>query len=162
MRKERIVEILIYILMLLLVFSLPSMLKLILDTEVPLAVVKSTSMMPTLNVGDIVVIVGVKPSQLQVGDIIIYNKRLPLSPRSSIHEVEDIGYIIIHRIVKISRDPQTGGLLFRTKGDNNLSADPWYVPEEGIIGKVLTLSINGKRCIFKIPYIGYLSLYIHS
>ena len=47
---------------------------------------------------------------------------------------------------------------FKTKGDANLLPDAWYVPEKAVLGKVLC--INGKP--FRIPYIGYFSIFFHS
>ena len=160
----RRLETALYIVLIVLVLATPTMLRHALGTEIPLAVVKSTSMVPTLNVGDIVVIVGVDPSTIRPGDIIIYDKRVNtrIFSRAPLMPVEQMGYIIIHRVIEVYVDPSTGKVYFRTKGDNNFSADPWVVPEEGVLGRVLMLNVNGKLYLVKIPYIGYLSLYFHG
>jgi signal peptidase len=62
----------------------------------------------------------------------------------------------VHRIIEIQYRSLDGKLYFRTKGDNNPSADYWrgsecwngMIPQENVIGKV----------IFSVPLIGYVSL----
>lgn len=159
---KAILEGLSYILLIILILSLPTILKQALHSEVPLAVVKSTSMIPTLNVGDIVVIVGVKPGEIRSGDIIIYDKRINVRDvaKAPYERVEDIGYIIIHRVVNVY--VVDGKIYLVTKGDNNSFSDPWIVPEEGVLGRVLTFNIQSIEYPLKIPYIGYLSLYLHE
>lgn len=151
-----------YLIIVVMILSLPVTLKGVLNTDVPLAVVKSTSMVPTLNIGDIVVISGVNPKELKPGDVIIYDKRINVRDLSKApyHKVESIGYIIIHRVERVYSI--NGEVYLVTKGDNNLYSDPWIVPGEGVLGRVLTLKFNGRDYILKIPYIGYLSLYLHG
>jgi len=163
MDKQRVLEALAYLLVIVVILTLPLTLKAVLATEVPLAVVKSTSMTPTLNVGDIVIIVGIKPSEIHVGDIIIYNERIMVQSFRDIHRYKPVkmDYIIIHRVVEVYHDPKTGKYYFITKGDNNAIRDPWIVPEDGILGKAVTVKLNGVEYIVKIPYIGFLSLYVH-
>ena len=104
-------------------------------TESPIMVVPSTSMVPTLNVGDIVIVKGVDPNAITVGTIIIFR-----SPSGSID--------IIHRVIGIVKEGDT--LYFQTKGDHNSAADPWSpgVPEANVKGVLVT----------KIPYVGYVTL----
>jgi signal peptidase len=109
-------------------------LRLVLHTDSPLMVVSSGSMIPTLNVGDIIVVRGVDPNTVTVGTIIIF------------HSPYDYPTPIVHRVIAI--DNQDGMLFFETKGDNNGVADGWRVPAANIIGVY----------IMKIPYIGLLSL----
>ena len=59
--------------------------------------------------------------------------------------------IIVHRVVSIEKY-NDGTILYITKGDNNDLADKEKVKEEQVIGKVL----------FKIPYIGYPSIWLNE
>ena len=109
--------------------------RIVMKTESPIMVVPSTSMVPTLNVGDIVIVKGVDPNTITVGTIIIFR-----SPSGSID--------IIHRVIGIVKVGNT--LYFQTKGDHNASPDPWSpgVPENNVKGVLVS----------KIPYIGYVTL----
>jgi signal peptidase len=109
--------------------------RIVMKTESPIMVVPSTSMVPTLNVGDIVIVRGVDPNTITVGTIIIFR-----SPSGSID--------IIHRVIGIVKVGNT--LYFQTKGDHNASPDPWSpgVPENNVKGVLVT----------KISYIGYVTL----
>jgi signal peptidase len=109
--------------------------RIVMKTESPIMVVPSTSMVPTLNVGDIVIVKGVDPDTITVGTIIIFR-----SPSGSID--------IIHRVIGIVKEGST--LYFQTKGDHNSAADPWSpgVPEDNVKGVLVT----------KIPYVGYVTL----
>ena len=91
--------------------------RIVMNTESPIMVVPSTSMVPTLNIGDIVIVKGVDPGTITVGTVIIFR-----SPSGSID--------IIHRVIGITE--VEGKLYFQTKGDHNTVADPWApgVPEE--------------------------------
>lgn len=86
----------------------------------------SESMVPTLEVNDVVVVQKCNPEQLQKNDIITFNQE---------------GRTISHRIVNITKTQQ-GNLKFETKGDNNEIADPDLVNSEQIYGKVL-FSVKG-------------------
>jgi len=107
----------------------------VMKTESPIMVVPSTSMVPTLNVGDIVIVKGVDPKTITVGTIIIFR-----SPDGSID--------IIHRVIGIVNEGNV--LYFQTKGDHNATPDPWSpgVPEYNVKGVLLA----------KIPYVGYVTL----
>jgi len=109
-------------------------LRIALHTDSPLMVVSSGSMIPTLNVGDIIVVRGVDPNTITVGTIIIF------------HSPYDYPTAIVHRVIAIN--DQGGQEFFETKGDNNAVADGWRVPAPNLIGVY----------VFKIPYIGLLSL----
>jgi signal peptidase len=97
-------------------------------------VVSSQSMVPTLNVGDIILVRGTKPESITVGTIIIF------------HSPYDYQMPIVHRVLGI----MSGGnsLLFATKGDNNPSPDAWRVPAKNIMGVY----------VGKLPYVGLISL----
>ena len=94
--------------------------------------VSGTSMLPTLEDGDLVVIQHVPFSSLQVGDIIVYNP--PCSATGS---------SVIHRII----EPSGGGFI--TKGDNNLGTDP----SEGISRGAITADCYVGKVAFVVPYI---------
>jgi len=105
-----------------------------LSTSVPLVVVASGSMRPTLQVGDLVIVQGVPASKIKVGDIIVFNQ-----PGETTNT--------IHRVVAI--ETLTNGTIeFRTKGDANPTDDPNWTPEQNVKGRVL----------YHIPYLGYLAL----
>ena len=102
-----------------------------LGTQNPAYVVSSGSMIPTLNVGDIIVVKDKGSFQtLRVGDIIVFQ-----SPMGD-------GRIIVHRIYSKTTDQY--GVAIYTKGDNNPAPDSWVVRESHYIGKV----------IFTLPYLG--------
>lgn len=106
-------------------------LALALGTSSPAYVVSSGSMIPTLNVGDIIVVKDKDSFQsLQVGDVIVFN-----SPTGD-------GRVIVHRIYRMATDQY--GVAIYTKGDNNMDPDAWVVREAHYIGKV----------VFTLPYLG--------
>jgi signal peptidase I len=94
--------------------------------------VTGTSMYPTLEEGDMVVVLGVPYSSIKVGDIVVYDP--PCSAT---------GNSVIHRVVGI--DPS--GLV--TKGDNNFATDQ----AAGIAtGPVTTACLEG-QVVFVVPYL---------
>ena len=98
--------------------------------------VLSGSMEPTYKTGSIIYVKKTDYHSLRVGDPISFmvNERT----------------VATHRIVEIvpdADDPET--IRFRTKGDNNDTADG-LVHYKNVIGKVL----------FSIPYLGYVANYI--
>jgi signal peptidase len=105
-----------------------------LHTDSPLMVVSSGSMIPVLNVGDIIIVQGTDPSTVKIGTIIIF------------HSPYDYSTPIVHRVIAI--DNEGGQVFFQTKGDSNGVADGWKVPAVNLIGVYVA----------KIPYIGLLSL----
>jgi len=109
-------------------------LRLGLNADSPLMVVSSGSMIPTLNVGDIIIVRGVDPQTVTMGTIIIF------------HSPVDYEMPIVHRVIAI--DHQGNGLFFETKGDNNPVADGWRVPAKNLMGVYVA----------KVPYVGLLSL----
>ncbi|MGQ9719569.1 MAG: signal peptidase I [Nitrososphaerales archaeon] len=103
-----------------------------LGTSTPFFSVSSGSMIPTLNVGDYIVVKAEPFDSLAVGDIIVFYS--PWDPDE----------IIVHRIYAINHEQE----IIKTKGDNNYYVDPWSVTKEDYIGKYTG---------FKIPYLGYLA-----
>jgi len=93
--------------------------------------VLSASMEPAIAQGSVVVVVPVAPVSLRVGDIITYTSAQPPHPT------------VTHRVLSIAQAPD--GLVFRTKGDANLVADPWDVRYAQQAGKV----------VLAVPYAGF-------
>ena len=110
-------------------------------TTTPLVVVTSGSMIPALQVGDLLVLRGVPEDQLQVGNIIVFKDNDP-------HFQTDNP--IVHRIISIEN--VDGELRFYTKGDANASQDPGYRTYDEIIGVMVTA----------IPYIGSVSMFLKT
>ena len=99
-------------------------------------VVMSGSMLPTIQVKDIVVTKKVPEEKLEVGDIITF-----ISPDTRFG-----GISVTHRIIEKYYDESIGSYSYRTQGDNNNVADSVLVPNKNILGKV----------ILKVPKLGYL------
>ena len=105
-------------------------------TQNPFYVVASGSMIPALQVYDIIVIQGHQPfEEVQVGDIIVFDRP------------SDHNRVIVHRVESIlSEDP----LTVRTQGDANPSfirGTDYPITEEEYIGKVA----------YVIPQVGYIT-----
>ena len=94
--------------------------------------VEGTSMLPTLEEGDLVVAQGVQMSDVNIGDVIVYDYPCSTS-----------GFSVIHRVV----GTQGGGFI--TKGDNNPSTDQ----ASGIADSVVTSECLAGRVVFVIPYV---------
>jgi signal peptidase len=94
--------------------------------------ITSTSMTPSLNVGDLVIVVKAEPSTIRVGDVVVYKNTE--------------GTMVAHRVVDIV----VGGkkTYFITKGDAVASPDPDPVPPGAIAGKV----------VYKLPKLGWVSI----
>ncbi len=111
-------------------------LQVVFGTENPFYVVASGSMIPELQVYDVLIVQGhVLFEDVQVGDIIVFD-------RPSGHD-----RVIVHRVVSITDDdPRT----LRTKGDNNVASIPgtdFPITEKEYIGKVEYI----------VPQIGYVT-----
>lgn len=86
----------------------------------------SPSMVPNINVYDVVVDVRVdNPEDIEINDVITFNSTIP-----ELH-----GSTITHRVIAINKDSE-GNYYYQTKGDNNLVDDGIKVPFESIVGKV--------------------------
>jgi len=111
-------------------------LQLIFGTSNPFYVVSSGSMVPKLQVFDVLVVQGHDPFEtVEVGDVIVFN-------RPSGHD-----RVIVHRVVSIIDDDP---LTIRTKGDANPASIPgtdFPITEEEYIGKVQYI----------IPQVGYIT-----
>jgi len=111
-------------------------LKIVTGTDNPFYVVSSGSMVPILQVYDVLIVDGKIPfDKVQVGDIIVFN-------RPSGHD-----RVIVHRVAAIiDENPFT----IRTKGDANPASIPgtdFPITEEEYIGKVWQV----------VPQVGYIT-----
>ncbi|RLE58882.1 MAG: signal peptidase I [Thermoprotei archaeon] len=113
-KEKNYQEIIIFVAFLAIITVFFLLLGKILNTEVPLAVVSSWSMEPTLHVGDIVVVTG--SSIYNIGDVIVYDNGRTL---------------IVHRII------EKNGPRFTTKGDANNFPDSYRPTLKDIKGKVV-------------------------
>ncbi len=105
-------------------------------TQNPFYVVASGSMIPVLEVYDVLVVSGHEPfEEIEIGDIIVFNRP------------SDHNRVIVHRVASIMEDdPKT----IRTKGDANPASIPgtdFPITNEEYIGKVA----------YTVPQIGYIT-----
>ncbi len=105
-------------------------------TQNPFYVVASGSMIPVLEVYDVLIVSGHEPFEdIEVGDIIVFNRP------------SDHNRVIVHRVASImDDDPKT----IRTKGDANPGSIPgtdFPITQEEYIGKVA----------YTLPQVGYIT-----
>jgi len=105
-------------------------------TQNPFYVVASGSMLPVLEIYDVLIVQGHEPFEdIEIGDIIVFNRP------------SDHNRVIVHRVVSIiDDDPKT----LRTKGDANPASIPgtdFPITEEEYIGKV----------VYTLPQVGYVT-----
>jgi signal peptidase len=114
------------------------------DTSLPTYnayVVLTGSMLPEIQVYDVVITKKVEPKDLNEGDVITFASS----------DSRFLNTIITHRIIKkIPPSGNSKNYTFQTKGDNNNVADSALVQSNNIYGKV----------IFKIPKLGYLQEFL--
>jgi signal peptidase I len=100
--------------------------------------VRSGSMTPAIETGDVVVTEPISPLTARVGDIVTF-----LDPEGS-------GRLFSHRVQSVRATGED--VAFVTRGDANTSTEHWRVPAGGSVGKVL----------YRIPKIGYGLVYLDS
>ena len=105
-------------------------------TQNPFYVVASGSMVPALEVYDVIIVQGHDPfEEIEIGDIIVFNRP------------SDHNKVIVHRVVSIiDENPK----IIRTQGDHNVASIPgtdFPISEEEYIGKV----------VFTLPQVGYVT-----
>ncbi len=128
-------------LILIIVFSFYYGAQAALGSEYPALAVASGSMLPTLNIGDLIIVQKIDPSQIHAdpngltGDILVYKRGDEL---------------IVHRAVNI-RPGENGVYWITTRGDNTAANDAEW-PSTRLVGKVVA----------RIPAIGNLPLFLHS
>lgn len=107
--------------------------------EVTLYNIISKSMVPNLNVYDVVVDKNVDSiNNIKENDVITFISKSPIS----------YNYIITHRVIDVYETEY--GVALLTKGDNNKLADESLVYEDQILGKM----------IFKIPGLGKIQTFL--
>jgi signal peptidase I len=94
-------------------------------------VVRSGSMEPAINTGDLIFTRMIEAGQAEVGDVVTFK-----DPSRS-------GDLVTHRVVNV--DPRQSSLSFRTQGDANTGHEEWTVKGDGQIG----------RYAFRVPGAGY-------
>ncbi len=92
----------------------------------PFMPIFGSSMEPTLQSGNLLMIQPMDPQQVKVGDIIVY------SVPSMVRDYYNYPPIIAHRVIKVVTEPSLG---FRTKGDNT-GEDPFTVRPIDLRGTV--------------------------
>lgn len=108
-------------------------------------VIVTSSMEPSLKIGDVILVKKVNPNKIKIGDIVTYNGM----------ESDFAGKIITHQVHDIAKEKseidKKTRLIFYTKGTTNNMVDP-AVYEEQLCGKV----------IYKIKILSFLSKIIRS
>jgi signal peptidase I len=112
----------------------------------PVFVVVSKSMVPTLQIGDLVVIHSMPYSSIHVGQVIVFQEPSPYGTCPN-----PLGLTVVHRVVNVT----SSGLI--TQGDDRVTnprpdePDSWPpIPSECVKGVVF----------LAIPYLGLVSMYI--
>jgi signal peptidase len=125
------------------VFGLYFSAQIILGTEYPALAVASGSMLPTLNIGDLIIVQKVNPAEIHAnyltGDILVF--RDPNNPTD----------LIVHRAVDVT-NKNGESCLITTHGDNNPYPSVERFDSSYLVGKVMA----------RIPYIGNIPLFFHS
>ncbi|SAM08192.1 hypothetical protein [Absidia glauca] len=121
-------------------------LALALNNESPIVVVLSGSMEPAFHRGDLLVLSLPKNEPIQVNDICVF--KLPERPVP-----------IVHRVIKLHDDAETGKQYLLTKGDNNDGDDrklydyrQMWIHQEHIVGKVRGF----------VPYVGMVTILMND
>jgi signal peptidase len=152
LKSSYVKTILLAIILLAGVFAFWFGLKAFFRTDYPLLAVASGSMMPTLNIGDLIVVQGildaskVKAAPAPEGDIIVFRKPGAESE------------LIVHRA--ISKVENNGVWYFQTKGDHNPTSDRWIgqntwnymISEKLLVGKVVSI----------VPWLGHIPLFMRT
>lgn len=102
-------------------------------------VIVTSSMEPSLKIGDVILVKETNPKKIKIGDVVTYNGM----------ESDFAGKIITHQVKDIVKEGDR--LIFYTKGTTNNMVDP-AVYEEQLCGKV----------IYKIKILSFISKIIRS
>ena len=100
--------------------------------------VRSGSMAPAIDTGDIVVTQSISPLQARIGDIVTFK------------DPDGSGRLISHRLRRIR--VAAGETRFVTKGDANNTSEHWAVPADGRIGRVA----------YRLPRLGYALFWVDT
>ena len=116
-------------------------LAILLSSVVPLAfgdrslVVRSGSMHPAIDTGDIVAVHPIAPASARIGDIVTFKSH---------------GKLTSHRVRSIER--HGASLSFLTQGDANSGQEHWSVPANGRIGRVM----------YRVPKLGFVVVQVQT
>ena len=108
------------------------------EVRINLFTILSQSMYPTIEAGDIILTYRNNDNLYNVGDIITFTSSGNISN----------GITITHRVTEIYK--VNNSYSYKTKGDNNNTADLTTIKAEGVIGRV----------IFRIPKAGYIQQFL--
>ncbi|GEM_PF-486609 len=149
MKKPKIFDsTLFYIIIgIILAFGINQGMALALSTDMPVVAVESDSMIPTFYKGDMLLLKGVPPEELKVGDIIVFSPNIQktVNPETGKITYSLGGTPVVHRIIEINPDG-----TFQTKGDanhNQLDFEKRIEPAQ----------IHGKE-IMIIPHLGWVKI----
>jgi signal peptidase len=98
-------------------------------------VVRSGSMTPAIDTGDVVVVRPIAPASARVGDIVTFDNH---------------GKLTSHRVRATGRSGED--MLFTTQGDANTGQEHWKVPVNGRIGRVM----------YRVPKLGFVVVRVQS
>jgi signal peptidase I len=112
--------------------------------ELTFMAIFGTSMEPNFKAGDLILIEEVSPSDVEVGDVIVYT----VPPM--VRDAYNYPTVVAHRVVRMFTTEV--GTTYRTQGDNATGEDPFAVRAEDLMGQV------SKR----IPYLGFPLLFMQS
>ncbi|WP_048151207.1 signal peptidase I [Palaeococcus ferrophilus] len=143
MKKELKETVAFFVVALVVVFAFHTGLKFALHTDSPLVIVVSGSMEPVFYRGDVVLLKGVKPEEVEIGDVVVYNRPYTKYP-------------IIHRVRGI--EEYNGERCFVIQGDNNFIHD-FYPTPAGEIDCVPASAVEAKA-LMVFPKIGYIPMEI--
>jgi signal peptidase len=147
------------------VFAFMFGLRAVLRTEYPLLAVASGSMIPTLQVGDLIVVQGVvNPNEINAaqkpnGTMIVFHR--PPYHRGGGFLWYAGDELIVHRA--IAKVEINGTWYFQTKGDNKVTnpvPDPWSGPDtfNGMISSKLLVG----KVVGVVPWVGNIPLFIRT
>ena len=114
------------------IYYIPQVLTRTLNSEEPTLTVMSHSMYPALNRGDLILVKGTTPEEIEVGTVVVFRHAEGLA---------------VHRVIKIR------GETITTRGDANPEADN-PITFDDIVGRVPTVGDS----LVKIPLIGRIAL----
>ena len=114
------------------IYFIPQFLTRTLNSEKPTLTVISYSMFPTLNRGDLILVKGTTPEEIEVDTVVVFRHKDGLA---------------VHRVVEIR------GQAITTKGDANPEADN-PITYDDIVGRVPAIGDS----LVKIPLVGRIAL----
>lgn len=101
-------------------------------------VLRTGSMRPTMNPGDVEVVQSISPLAAKIGEIVAFR-----DPQLQ-------GALVSHRVRAIERVGNRVDVI--TQGDANTGREHWSVPAQGTIGRV----------VYRIPKLGYAVVWLGS